>query len=551
MEHYYDKCLTIFPIVLLLVSCVRDTFMDAKEDPIVVVYCVLSDDPVQTLHLTYTKGASASEAPELTEADALLFDLTEGVLVGQFEKGVNNTWKLSNSVSPGHAYRLEVKIPGKELIWAEQTIPNEPDVSVSQDAWRGALFDTYQNVHGYVFSISCLENPLWFYGINYPQLESEGELTPLLCTDSPRVDSFNSTKSYYSLEHEHSFWGSDWFRTTSYPDLKMIPMHKKYLRFPAEEKAEEAVFLVSGTFRGFISSTRDFVHAERRPAELHFFSASKDYDRFLLDSYHYAEVQSSHNYVEIFLRDNVYTNIHGAIGILGAKIETSLEWEGNEFWGERGIFLLPGFGPVMQSSDMENGYIKMRETMEHLMEHPFELFHYEVKKGFSLPEWAPDNRLPQNSGLYDGRASFVIQDKAGLEACGLDYREPIDFTQKVILLYTRMTSVVHLPVLIGYASMGVERYDEMPPFNPSNPFGNVEPQKSQYNQYTPFVHYMVDNYMGTGAINNVTVSRIAILVDKPLEEKAVFALSWQESKQNPKGEHLSLLNQVVRDILTE
>ena len=44
--------------------------MDAMEDPLIVVECVLTDEPVQTLHLTYTKGASQSEAPDLPEAES-------------------------------------------------------------------------------------------------------------------------------------------------------------------------------------------------------------------------------------------------------------------------------------------------------------------------------------------------------------------------------------------------------------------------------------------------------------------------------------------------
>ena len=48
----------LFILMLTLSSCIRDVIMDAKEKPQVVVVCVLSDDPVQTLQLSFTKGAS-------------------------------------------------------------------------------------------------------------------------------------------------------------------------------------------------------------------------------------------------------------------------------------------------------------------------------------------------------------------------------------------------------------------------------------------------------------------------------------------------------------
>ncbi|MCQ2173401.1 MAG: hypothetical protein MJZ17_11760 [Bacteroidales bacterium] len=55
-----------------LCSCVKEVTMDAREDPQTVVECILCDEPVQTLYLTYTKGASREAAPSLDEADAVL-----------------------------------------------------------------------------------------------------------------------------------------------------------------------------------------------------------------------------------------------------------------------------------------------------------------------------------------------------------------------------------------------------------------------------------------------------------------------------------------------
>ena len=73
--------------------------MDAKEKPQVVVVCVLSDEPVQTLQLSFTKGASLAEAPALTEAVAMLYD--ESRAVGEFKRDSDGIWRLEYAAVPG------------------------------------------------------------------------------------------------------------------------------------------------------------------------------------------------------------------------------------------------------------------------------------------------------------------------------------------------------------------------------------------------------------------------------------------------------------------
>ena len=90
--------------------------MDAGEEPVVVVECVLTQQPVQTLRLSFTKGAAMDEAPALTEAEAVLIDLTEGKTAGRFEKQDDGTWALDYTPIPEHSYRLEIDVPGQEPI---------------------------------------------------------------------------------------------------------------------------------------------------------------------------------------------------------------------------------------------------------------------------------------------------------------------------------------------------------------------------------------------------------------------------------------------------
>ena len=107
-------------------SCVREIVMDAKEKPQVVVSCIISDDPVQTLKLSFTKGASLSEAPPLTEAIATLYEVQElnqaeyiNRKMGDFEPQGDGVWTLEYAARTGYKYRLEVQVPGYDLIYAE------------------------------------------------------------------------------------------------------------------------------------------------------------------------------------------------------------------------------------------------------------------------------------------------------------------------------------------------------------------------------------------------------------------------------------------------
>ena len=109
----------LFPLAALpalLCSCAKEIVMDAGEEPVVAVECILSEQPVQTLRLSFTKGAAMDEAPALSEAEAVLIDLTEGKTVGSFERRDDGTWALDYTPIPEHSYRLEIDVPGQEPI---------------------------------------------------------------------------------------------------------------------------------------------------------------------------------------------------------------------------------------------------------------------------------------------------------------------------------------------------------------------------------------------------------------------------------------------------
>jgi len=129
-------------ISLLLTSCIRDISLDAEEQPEVVVEYILTNQSPQVLYLSLTKGASASDTPPINDAEILLKDLTTGIDCGVFSHTEPGTWELDYSAIPEHEYRLEVKVPGHDLISAEQTMPDRISVNVSS-AWSPGLSSSF------------------------------------------------------------------------------------------------------------------------------------------------------------------------------------------------------------------------------------------------------------------------------------------------------------------------------------------------------------------------------------------------------------------------
>lgn len=499
--------LTALVFSFAAVSCVQDVILDARDEPQVVVDCILCDDPVQTLYLVYTKGASRETAPELTDAVATLIDLTEGKEAGRFQRTADGSWQLAYAAAPGHNYRLEVSVPGHEPIWAEQAMPETTGVEVGWHSWDPVIED---NNVGYTFRFHSLEYPVWFYGVNYPTMDSPGEQTEYILTNSELVDPFNLVEKVAFVwgENGKSAWGDNsyGFKVTTYPVLRDVPRHKRYLRFPASENPPDTPFYVSGSFSGYISDRKDFMHAELRPAKLHYFSASVDYDRFIRDSYQLLDLKVSTDMADIFVRDNVYSNIHGAIGLFGAKIERTLEWEGKDTWQASGYFLLAGFVSSFTYDESTHSFSRLREAM--LNCRPFELLHYEYVRlreeeeygeypGL-LPDWSPQ-LLPGFNPRENAVTRFyldVIQDQEHLYACGLGNCGEIDFSRKKVLVCV-VSYLNKLPILIGY---GYPRKSAL------NDDGQVM-------EYSPFI--LVSTTPSTPNVENYeTLFRCAFLIDK-------------------------------------
>ena len=155
-----SKILNRLSLVCLLsvvfCSCVREVSLDVDEQSQIVVECVLLWEYVdwfvpvlyekqdtrslkdeileerntrQVLRLSKTKGASKLTYEPVTDARAILIDLTASAEIGEFERAEDDIWTLDYVPVLGHKYRLEVSVPGYDLIYAEQTMPFRYDES--------------------------------------------------------------------------------------------------------------------------------------------------------------------------------------------------------------------------------------------------------------------------------------------------------------------------------------------------------------------------------------------------------------------------------------
>ena len=312
-----------------LCSCVQDVILDAKEEPLLAVSCVLSQDSVQTLMLSWTKGASEAEAPRVTEAAAVLTDLTENREAGHFVHTGEGFWQLKYTPVPGHRYRLDVTVPGQEPVWAEQTVPEAPAV-VSIYSKR----PEYPNIpkHGDKWGLqysSSFPRAVWAWAENYDAEQQKRVPVDKICTDYPNVDNINLSGELF----ENSNWpfGGEPMPSGSsgaYNEFCTYghPFHRRFLRFPQSDS--QKVFSIDGKFKGSYYNYDDDSPREPSAEEgvLYFASLSDEYDHYLCEAFKYYQAEISDDLSSIYIRDNVYSNIHGGVGIFGAYTQIPVRW---------------------------------------------------------------------------------------------------------------------------------------------------------------------------------------------------------------------------------
>ena len=321
-------------ILLLLSSCSREVTLETGED-VVVVECILSCDSVQQLNLSFTHPKSQKVGNSMiAEAQATLFDETANVTAGSFQLS-DDGWTLSYSAIPQHTYRLDIDVPGHSHISAKQTMPKQVKINSfiwsmwsSQAGMSNLDFKYWENFWGTVFYVNDLPERTWISAISYSEAKGTYSVVDEICSDYPYIDNFNLKGDNYQPIHlEIDTCG----KTLSYlvcEGLEGQPLHNKYLRtnMPQTEREEwgRYTFIICGSF---------FEQNNPKPDEplgskggILFVSTSEDYDRYLQESIYYQQLQESDDMSSIYVRDNIFSNIEGGVGIFGAKTQCLEKW---------------------------------------------------------------------------------------------------------------------------------------------------------------------------------------------------------------------------------
>lgn len=374
----------MFILMVTLSSCIRDVIMDAKERPQVVVVCVLSDDHVQTLQLSFTKGASLAAAPVLTDAVAVLYE--QGNAVGEFNRGSDGIWRLEYAAVPGHTYRLEVQVPGYDLIYAEQMMPAEQayvevhyfcNLSGYVEPWSGWVTEkdpagdhTYRSwpadeeQPGYeTFYLAESASSIWICAMNYNEETASHEVAEYICTDA-ETEKINVTDEVYEplkkeVPNPFKFSGYDAGMAETfysarqmelYPTLAGKPLCKSYVCIPKGRH----VFSLSGSFKGinyskkmsygslvdvvtFTQTRADQEDMTENNGYILFTTLSADYEKYMMEAANYQQIMESSDISTIYLRDNLFTNISGGVGIFGARISRKYPWTSSYTYVDAGI----------------------------------------------------------------------------------------------------------------------------------------------------------------------------------------------------------------------
>lgn len=313
--------------------------LDSMEERQIAVECVLNNGPEQTIHLCFAKGSSENSIKYISEADAVLTDLTDNIIAGKFRYESDGSWTLGYSAIPGHNYRLDINIPGRDPIYSEQLMPSIDITAVYYIQMFGDhnLYEYRSSPH-IVYQLSSLPEYTWIYALRYDESVGMRVIAEEICTDYPFVDNFNLTGKVYTPEIIlHDLYGIPQYMTVA-PELIGANLHNRYLRICKNDALDRNWLILSGNFSGdfpiIFKDNKWGNLAERGQLDelddkqgcVVFAGVSPDYDRYLREAIYFQQLQESSDLSSLYIRDNIFTNIHGGIGIFGAKCEEMLVW---------------------------------------------------------------------------------------------------------------------------------------------------------------------------------------------------------------------------------
>lgn len=372
-RNLYLKRLVLI-LAIALSGCVRDATLNPSVERKVVVEFVLTEDSVQSLYLSLTRIPGEGVAPVIQEADIKLINVSKpSEPEHRFVKAADNRWTLDYSGIPGDEYRLEVRVDGYDLIWAEQRMPEKV-------LWVEAVIRGHGTVpkyvsYGHFYYVDNIPEYLIVRGIKRNKETGKYDPVEALCTDYPGVDPINATGQFYEGNPKWRTMGPGWIQTETgwegadyyyhdrpvdgkngiwtfmFPNLIGKPLFKDFLfitrvddhhagldalySFSSEDDYDVLEggrnakgFCISGSFYSNNVDVDPNQHLDGYDEYLLFSSLSPDYSRFLKDAWQLKKVHDGGDLSSIYLRDNIHSNIQGGLGLFGAMFSARTNFYG-------------------------------------------------------------------------------------------------------------------------------------------------------------------------------------------------------------------------------
>ena len=342
------NCLTFMFALLSIASCVENIDLDTREDRLVTVNCILRNDTIQKLYLTYSHPKDSQLITPITDARVSLS--CNGNKIGNFEHIGGNEYLLEYEPECGEEYLLEVEVENEDKIFAKTVFPLKHEVK-SIENYPGTLLYDYLNplpelqkfniFTGIGLDIRCEQDCLlWLYVMKTNEGNSKREIAKFLASDHKNLDAFNvsdSTIRYYKVDKSGnrpanfyteimSGWQmctvQEWQKIETRTDY---PLQYCYLRIEHPKSYVQYLdYVKMGTEYNSgvaIDSTRLFRIAgtfDQSHADLVSMNVSEEYDKYMRSCMQVALNKMVDDFNYIYKIDNVYSNIENGTGIFGA-----------------------------------------------------------------------------------------------------------------------------------------------------------------------------------------------------------------------------------------
>ena len=271
------RILTLLIILstLCVMGCVEEIESEQYHKREIVVNCLLTDDSIQHLSLTYSNELGNTTYDEVKDATVSLYD--RWGLVGTFTKTSYTKWQLKYRPWYGRDYKLVVEVPGKETVYAETTFPGRVSVKRNReiDTYNNRCFDVVCDKAYWVFAFDKWEDTVMFP----PRLADSFHFKFALGTDNPYADDFNLLGTGDDHEGQHDMY------------IRMMPS----------------------------KGVQSFRLFDLNSCLIVFRSVSDEYDKYQKSSLEKMHVFESFDDPTQWLDETVvYSNIHNGLGIFGA-----------------------------------------------------------------------------------------------------------------------------------------------------------------------------------------------------------------------------------------